>query len=328
MGDGAASPERRKFVQGLLGSSGLGNTGVSVADFTPAGPVLGMQESAQSGDKIGMALNGVGLLAMGAPVAKSAALSRGLLSGAADDVLASRTASLYNAPAKSPRPFTADYPNGATTNGAGRLALDMDGRPLTARYVVGRTEAGGGDVALPREAYDAIAKAGTGSPLRHVAPGTHGLGRNDYGGVPVNQYTREPLGAFVSNETPAKSLDKVTAHEIGHVIDQVVGELPTTGVMNELKGVYNTLNTGRERATNLMGPQHVGYKDGDVSRELWAEFIRAYMADPNYAKTIAQKSAEALRKAVNPNPRLNKTIQFNSMGGLLGASLYPPEKDE
>lgn len=332
MGDLRASPERASLVEGLLGSRGIGSAGMSALDFTPAGAILGMQESAHNGDKIGMAMNGVGLLAMGAPVAKAAAkaVAKAMAPEAASlpEILASRTASLYNPPTKSPRPFAADYPNGATTNGAGRLTHDMDGRPLTARYVVGRTEAGGGDVALPREAYDAIAEAATGSPVTQVAPGVR-IGRNDYGGVPVNRYTRAPEAVLVSNKTPASSLDKVTAHEIGHVIDQISGELPTTGVMNELKGVYNTLNTGRERERNLMGPQHVGYEGADVPRELWAEFIRAYMADPNYAKTVAPKSAAALREAVSANPRLNKTVQFNSVGAPVALwSLSDPQQDQ
>lgn len=62
MGDGQASPERRAFVGGLLGSTGLGNTGVGVVDATPAGGLLGLQEAAQSGDRGGMALAAAGLL--------------------------------------------------------------------------------------------------------------------------------------------------------------------------------------------------------------------------------------------------------------------------
>lgn len=62
MGDGQASTERRAFVGGLLGSTGLGNTGVGVVDATPAGGLLGLQEAAQSGDKGGMALAAAGLI--------------------------------------------------------------------------------------------------------------------------------------------------------------------------------------------------------------------------------------------------------------------------
>lgn len=328
----APTPERRNLVQGLLGSSGIGNSGMSVSDLTPVGAVLGLQESAQHGDKLGMAMNGAGLLAMAAPLAKASAVSKSLLSPAVEDALASRTASLYNPTVKPPRPFEADYPvakypgNGAPTDGYGRLAETIDGSPITARYVAGRIADGGGDMALPREALDEIAKAGTGRGISEVPASA--IGR-DMGRVSVNKYTRAPTGVAIREGLPEPSRQRVAAHEIGHVIDQIAGELPTTGVMNELKGVYNTLNTGRERGSNLMGPQHVGYMGHDVPRELWAELIRAYMADPNYAKTVAPKSAEVLRKAVNPNPRLNKTIQFNSLGAALagGALSQPPNDD-
>lgn len=73
MGDGQASPERRAFVGGLLGSTGLGNTGVGVVDATPAGGLLGLQEAAQSGDKGGMALATAGLLPGAGVVEKVAA---------------------------------------------------------------------------------------------------------------------------------------------------------------------------------------------------------------------------------------------------------------
>lgn len=56
MGDGRASPERRRFVEGLLGSSGLGNTGMGVVDVTPVGGLLQAQEAVQEGDLSGAAL--------------------------------------------------------------------------------------------------------------------------------------------------------------------------------------------------------------------------------------------------------------------------------
>jgi hypothetical protein len=56
MGNGRASPERRRVVEGLLGSSGLGNTGMGVVDVTPVGGILQAQEAAQEGDARGAAL--------------------------------------------------------------------------------------------------------------------------------------------------------------------------------------------------------------------------------------------------------------------------------
>lgn len=59
----------------------------------------------------------------------------------------------------------------------------------------------------------------------------------------------------------------------------------------------------------------------DVKRELMAEAIHAYRVDPNYVKTIAPKTAAAIRAAVNPNPLLNPHIQFNSLAPAAGAGL-------
>jgi hypothetical protein len=50
-----------------------------------------------------------------------------------------------------------------------------------------------------------------------------------------------------------------------------------------------------------------------------AEAIRAYMADPNYLKTVAPKTAAAIRKAVNAHPFLSKVIQFNALPLAAGA---------
>ena len=54
------------------------------------------------------------------------------------------------------------------------------------------------------------------------------------------------------------------------------------------------------------------------------------MADPNYLKTVAPKTAAAIRQAVNPNPRSSQTIQFNSLVaaalGLDAASLPIPKQ--
>lgn len=71
MGNAKASPERRRFVEGLLGSSGLGNTGMGVVDVTPVGGLLQAQEAVSEGDPRGAAL--AVLPIPGAAKAKSAA---------------------------------------------------------------------------------------------------------------------------------------------------------------------------------------------------------------------------------------------------------------
>lgn len=68
MGNERATPERRRMVEGLLGSSGLGNTGFGVVDATPVGGLLGAQEAAKEGDYRGAAMNAMFL----GPAAKTA----------------------------------------------------------------------------------------------------------------------------------------------------------------------------------------------------------------------------------------------------------------
>jgi hypothetical protein len=56
------SQERARFVQGLVGSRGLGPTGASVSDFIPGvSNVLGAQEAAQQGDYKGAAMAAIPL---------------------------------------------------------------------------------------------------------------------------------------------------------------------------------------------------------------------------------------------------------------------------
>lgn len=72
MGDGRASPARAQVVMGLMGSRGLGPTGLSAVDATPAGSILDMQQAAQHGDKAGMAMAAAGMVP-GAKVAQKVA---------------------------------------------------------------------------------------------------------------------------------------------------------------------------------------------------------------------------------------------------------------
>jgi hypothetical protein len=232
------------------------------------------------------------------------------------EMLASRSASLYNPSVKPARPFGADYPAGAAADDAGRLLADIEGRPLAARHVVGRRVVGGGDEALAPAQYDAVTAGAIGSvpagvTARALPRGSVGVYRELRG-----ESAPERSIGFLSSLPPAKA-EKVVAHEMGHMVDELVGRIPTAGIDTELRQLYNTLGTGQERTRHLTGPQHVGYRGDAVPRELMAEAIRGYMADPNYLKTVAPKTAAAIRAAVNSHPTLSKVIQFNTMAALL-----------
>ena len=110
-------------------------------------------------------------------------------------------------------------------------------------------------------------------------------------------------------------------HEVGHVVDQLASEIPTEGLSRELGQVYNTLNTGRERTTNLMGRSTSVTRATKSAANIWRRPFR-YMLDPNYLKTVAPKTAARIREYVNGNPALNKTIHLILVGvGLFGAGV-------
>lgn len=284
----------------------------------------------------------LGLFSMGAGMANAGArAARGSYAVEQPNPVhfSSRYASIFDPPTKPQRPFEADYPQGAPTDAAGRLTHDIDGRPLTARYVVGRREDSGPDVALSREALDEIATARTGAPIREVAPGSAELGR-DVGRAVFGRDGR-PDSVYISSSLSDGQSPRVAGHEIGHVIDVTAGKIPTNGLNAELRSLYNTLNNlnrsrdGTEAATwgKPATPQAFGYRSDDIGREHMAEAIRAYMADPNYLKTVAPKTAARIREHVNANPALNRTIQFNdssasaSSPGLAASASQQPQDD-
>lgn len=56
MGDERASVEKSRFVEGLIGSRGMGTTGPGVVDATPLGIPMGLQDAIRAGDPNAVAL--------------------------------------------------------------------------------------------------------------------------------------------------------------------------------------------------------------------------------------------------------------------------------
>lgn len=148
-----------------------------------------------------------------------------------------------------------------------------------------------------------------------------------------------PFRQFLSclHEFDPEEADIIVAHMIGHIIDYKSGEVGVMpnrtvpsinqdGLEDAVRYIYNDcnnqkLNEARKLAPGLnldnhpeyrgFGPEQRGCFDADARAELMAEAIRAYMRNPNYIKTVAPAVAARIRDAVNPNPRLNRIIQFN-----------------
>jgi hypothetical protein len=259
----------------------------------------------------------------------------GLLQRAMPESLPSKSARLYNPPAKSPRPFEADYASGAPADASGRLTSDIEGRPLVAERVVSRRTLGGADEALAPAEIDAVAEKVLGHRPQ-VAPASS-LPRGS-----VGVYDPSTRRVFVYKGLPAEAKDMVAAHEVAHGVNDLAGEfaglnrpkmIPVPkGAVGEIKTVYNDLNNSylaKARAQNpdvdptktywgsgVTPEKTFGYAKADAPAEYMAEAVRAYLADPNYIKTVAPNTAAAIRKAVNSNPRLSRTIQFNTIAGL------------
>jgi hypothetical protein len=151
---------------------------------------------------------------------------------------------------------------------------------------------------------------------------------HDVGRVALAPYTRTPQQVYLFRSLTPQQAERVYAHELGHVIEELAGGIPTARLNTELRQVYNALNTGMERTRHLTGPQHLGYRGADVPRELMAEAIRAYLADPNYLKTVAPKTAAAIRVAVNSHPTLRKISQFNAIASPVAMGAIDPEPAE
>jgi hypothetical protein len=101
----------------------------------------------------------------------------------------------------------------------------------------------GADEAISPEEFDAITTEGTGRNTAYVPPSALGGSGRSVGNVTVNPYTRLPTGVALSNKLADADLPGVYGHEIGHVIDQLAGEISTEGLTLELKALYNV---GRE----------------------------------------------------------------------------------
>ncbi len=250
----------------------------------------------------------------------------------------SKSAGMYNPPAKPPRPFAQDYPSGARADASGRLTHTIDGDPITARYVVGRRVVGGDDQAFPPAQLNALAEATTGRGPSVRPPREMG---QDAGRVVLTRHGRIPQEVQIRRNLTPDQTSKVLAHELGHVIDELAGQIPSKGLADELTRVYNDLNRqdwrfARQERTGVpvapkyrARPEDFGYARRDIAREYAAEAIRAYMVDPNYIKTVAPKTAEAIRKTFKPNPSLRDILQFNTwlpftvLGGWAAGSDEP-----
>ena len=104
-----------------------------------------------------------------------------------------------------------------------------------------------GDQGIAKGEYDAIAAQGTGRVVQETgrADLKGDLGRTGYEGE-----TKRPTYVLVRDDLTGDDYESVLAHEVGHVIDQYVGEIDVpNSVRVELGDLYNTLNNPRRDFT-------------------------------------------------------------------------------
>jgi hypothetical protein len=208
----------------------------------------------------------------------------------------------YDPPIVSQRPFEDDYRRAIPADAHGRLTHDIDGRPINAKWVVGRRMAGEIDEPFPRWELDALAKALTGRRARTVPQ--HVLGENLAGGV-------RPSGQIdLSADLTPLQRPRIYEHELGHIMDDA-SRISDKGLEQELVRVFNDLNNPYPDLFKVT-PELRGYPAAEVPREYMAEARRAYLANPNYIKTVAPNTAAAIRAAWNANPYLSRIIHLNS----------------
>lgn len=246
-------------------------------------------------------------------------------------IAASEDTSMFEPPRKTQRPFIRDYPKEPRTDAQGRLLEDIEGRPLGAQFIVGRQFAGKADKQIsPADIETALKRLN----IRFTALHSLAFPKN-VGGyfIPSDPPGKRVGDIFVNTARSLSDQDLTTAHEFGHAIDHLAGNLTKslTGTeIGELRDVYSTVRSGSEDPSFRPQPEDFGYRPGQVNDELLAEGLRAYMANPNYFKTVAPKTAAKIRAAVNDNPRLKRIIQFNSLGaaGLIGTGVRNQDEDD
>ena len=210
---------------------------------------------------------------------------------------------------------------------SGTVTRSIDGDPIVAKHIAGIRDASGSNVGLSRDELERVA-----SQWAKVSPASSRLP-----GGAVAQVSASPLrrlAALFSGDHPSYEMkyqtapatggafapggvDRLIAHETGHVMNDVGGLLKQNPELIrdadlEAADMYHALNTGKiPGATDaLVGPYQ--YPKWQRDEEKLAEALRGYMRQPGEFKERYPQLAKSIRQAVNTNPKLNKTIQFNA----------------
>jgi hypothetical protein len=301
VGGGETWPDRA--VQGVVGAGVGGAVGAGVGAVAPA-IVDGVTRAGRAALR---------------RMAEASDMASSAMTGArnAPRVRANWPQRIWDPPTDLPqRSIELDYPQGVPANAAGKITQTIEGEPIRAQHVFGWEDVNKPQNTLQSGDRDSLAKAF----MKKTA--SIGSGRQMQGSSGISKFDEYGRLIDILLHRRLHPLDrpKVYAHELAHAIDEFAGQLPTKGLLDELKVIYNTLNNPKRTSDGLRAapgsmvtPETHGYKGGEVSREYAVEAIRAYLTNANYIKTVAPRTAAAIREFFNDHPFLSRIVQFNSL---------------
>ncbi|NQV79106.1 MAG: hypothetical protein HQ495_01060 [Alphaproteobacteria bacterium] len=250
---------RPKPIERILGphlSKGLGNAGKLLEVFSPGADIQdAMQASRSSVDALRHGDIGRGLVEaawvpgslMGVGLPGSA---RNVRQGAEELQEVWSSFAGHNPKPLPQRPFHEDYPHPPEGRKGEPLTRTIGGDYLGARFVAGRRTVGGSDVGLSDQDIEMVAT----ELVDRIEP----TSRRKLGGA-LGQFTKTTTNEGASRviryaaHLSPKERAIVFGHEVGHAIDEMVGQIDTTGLANELKQVYHDLATGMQGRTTWPG---------------------------------------------------------------------------
>ena len=138
----------------------------------------------------------------------------------------------------------------------------------------------------------------------------------------------------VADTVPERLRPSIVAHEgVGHGIEQLTRLFNkmdlSPDVQREMVTVYDALARRdplrAEKAASVpegqfVRPERFNYAPHKAGEEMVVEGVRAYLANPNWFKTVAPNLAAEIRGRANADPFVSRAIQFNSAGDPVAAA--------
>lgn len=218
---------------------------------------------------------------------------------------------IYSPPPTRARTLEEDYPpevwiDGVPTDADGNLLYDVDGRRFGTGKIVGRSRIDRPNSPLSSEGeFGGLPERLSGKPFAYQNLGGTTVGATR---AAITSGMVKPTQLLLDDQVLGPDESRILAHEIAHAIE-IIGAPPADmdgyyagrfgiaaggrgtraddSVSKQLRQIYKDLNYAP------MGPRYTG---DNITREYWAEAIRAYLESPDYIKNIAPDVARVIRE--------------------------------